>query len=132
VRDLNLGPDTKKLIKNWRVIDKHEPRDDMMIAACATAMAALLERWLDVAWCWIDACPATICEGPHVRVRYQDDAMGKQGKAVEVVEHVKYVGDTFEGVPFHVVDSQVSGGTYNQMIHRNPDGSDPLVQEPKT
>jgi hypothetical protein len=28
-------------------------------------------------------------------------------------------------------DPWIIGGVYNKMVHRNPDGSDPLVQEPK-
>jgi len=97
MRDLNLGPDTKRLVQNFNHIVKHTPHDGTVISACAVAMAAMLERWLNVGWCWPDACPATVCGGPHVKVRYDFD------KTVDVIEPIHKVGTTFAEAPYHVI-----------------------------
>jgi hypothetical protein len=105
MRNLNLGPDSRKLIENFRKIEAQRSQDDGAaytehtgnIAACATAMAAMLARWIEVAWCWPDACPSQICGGPHVKVKYDFD------KTVEVIEPANQVGETFPEAPYHVI-----------------------------
>jgi hypothetical protein len=100
MRDLNLGPDSQKLIDAFRALD----RDQRVIAAkadelymSAIGMARMLERWIEVAWCWPDACPARICKGPHVRVRYENS------KTIEVIEPIDRVGETFPGDKFTII-----------------------------
>jgi hypothetical protein len=105
MRDLNLGPDSRKLIDNFNTLEAKRRADDGAaytentgnIAACATAMAAMLQRWIEVAWCWPDACPSQICGGPHVKVRYDFD------KTVEVMEPANRVGETFPDAKYTVV-----------------------------
>jgi hypothetical protein len=96
MRDLNLGPESKKLIDKYRA-----SRDDKSFVA--DDMADMLERWLDVAWCWTDAGPARICGGPHVRVKYQHDRMITSNNPVEVIEQVQHAGETFPDVPFTII-----------------------------
>jgi hypothetical protein len=98
LRDLNLGPDTRKLINRW---SKAGPA----AGDISHEMAAMLERWITVAWCWPDACPAAVCAGPHVKVRYEDDRMGSQKKPVEVIEPYNKIGTTFPEVPYHVINA---------------------------
>jgi len=97
LRDLNLGPDTKRLIGQYRAA--RENRDVTLndISLFATQMAAMLERWLTVGWCWVCACPATVCGGPHVKVRYEFD------KTVDIIEPINKVGTTFTETPYHVI-----------------------------
>jgi hypothetical protein len=110
MRDLNLGPDTRKMIERYNDRCKREAPDFNAPAvetleAAAHEMAAMLKRWMTIAWCWTDACPATICGGPHVRVVYEQDALGfaKPFKRVEVIEPYNKIGTTFKDVPFHVI-----------------------------
>jgi hypothetical protein len=104
MRDLNLGPDSKHLVQNYRALSKGKPTDGSdPINMVASEMALMLERWINVAWCWPDACPATICGGPHVKVKYHPDAMPNTGKPVEVIEPANKVGQTFPEVPYHVI-----------------------------
>ncbi len=93
VRDLNLGPDTRKLIKRYRDPASNPGARNNV----ADEMALMLERWLTVAWCGPDACPATICGGPHVKVRYDFD------RTVDVIEPAHKVGTTFAEAPYHVI-----------------------------
>jgi hypothetical protein len=128
LRDLNLGPDSKKLVERYRKLDRDQrtievKADEIYSLACQ--MANALERWIDVAWCWVDAAPASICGGPHVRVKYQHDRMGEATKPIEAIEQVDHVGETFPGIPYTVIKEG------NAMVHRETDGPDPLVQEPK-
>jgi hypothetical protein len=106
MRELNLGPDSKRLVERYRKIDEpfvQDKKDWQAKAKLAHEMAAMLERWMTVAWCWPDNCPATICGGPHVKVRYEDDRMGNQKKPVEVIEPYNKIGTTFPEVPYHVI-----------------------------
>jgi hypothetical protein len=96
MRDLNLGPDTKALIAKYRAQE-----DDRTFLT--DDMADMLERWLDVAWCWPDACPARICGGPHVRVKYQHDRMNTSPNPIEVIEPATHVGETFPDVPYTII-----------------------------
>lgn len=113
MRDLNLGPDTNRLIQNFHTLStpRGEGNEGSLIdhanniEACAVAMAAMLERWITVGWCWPDACPATICGGPHVKVRYDFD------KTVDVIEPANKVGTTFSEAPYHVVTNPTTGRT---------------------
>lgn len=98
MRDLNLGPDTKKLIKRY-----HETSDQKLGDYFAAEMTKLLERWMDIAWCCIDAAPAHTCGGPHVRVKYQHDRMGMPSRPAEVIEQINHVGEMFPGVPYTVI-----------------------------
>ncbi len=82
MRDLNLGPESKKLIERWR-------KADSPAVEIGHELVAMLERWIEVAWCWPDACPSQICGGPHVKVRYEFD------KTTEVIEPANRVGETF-------------------------------------
>jgi len=95
MRDLNLGPDTRKLIERFLSMEVEGPPGKL--AMITREMQLILERWLDVAWCWPDACPATICGGPHVKVRYDFD------KTVDVIEPAHKVGTTFAEAPYHVI-----------------------------
>ena len=101
VRDLNLGPETKKLTDRFHAAEHQDGRT--ISYAFATEMAKMLERWLDVAWCWPDACPARICNGPHFRVRYQHDKLGADHNTVEIIEPANHVGETFPDVPYTIV-----------------------------
>jgi hypothetical protein len=94
MRDLNLGPDTRKLIARWSDVSKLQTDPAVAIAM---DMAAMLERWIEVGWCGPDACPATICGGPHVKVRYDFD------RTVDVIEPANQVGTTFAEAPYHVI-----------------------------
>lgn len=93
MRDLNLGPDSRDLIAKY----KRQAYDKEMAAALASDMAAMLERWIELCWCWPDAAPARICGGPHVKVRYQNSRL------IEVVEPANQVGETFPDVPYTIV-----------------------------
>jgi len=97
MRDLNLGPDSKRLVDKYKKNRSKEHPDQPLIDA-ADDMVAMLERWITVGWCWPDACPATICGGPHVKVRYDFD------KTVDVIEPIHKVGTTFAEAPYHVID----------------------------
>jgi hypothetical protein len=99
MRDLNLGPDTRKLVKRWRddVDSTTLAEFPAKVSDIGDDMVAMLERWLNVGWCWPDACPATICGGPHVKVRYEFD------KTVDVIEPIHKVGTTFAETPHHVI-----------------------------
>jgi hypothetical protein len=99
LRDLNLGPDSRKLIEAY----KRQAYDKELAAALAGDMARMLERWIDVAWCWVDAAPARICGGPHVRVKYQHDRMGQDPKPIEIIEPIDHVGETFQDVPYTII-----------------------------
>jgi hypothetical protein len=107
MKDLNLGPDSRKLVERLCKLQGQRAMDDgasfvehtASMAVCATAMAAMLERWMTVAWCWPDNCPATICGGPHVTVRYDFD------KTVDVIEPYNKIGTTFPEAPYHVINS---------------------------
>jgi hypothetical protein len=95
VRDLNLGPDTKRLIERFGSMKIEGPPGKL--AMLTQEMRLMLERWLEVGWCWPDACPATICGGPHVKVRYT------MGRLTEVIEPADKVGETFPDVPHTVI-----------------------------
>jgi hypothetical protein len=96
MRDLNLGPDTRKLIDKYKGNrDKEHPSQPLIDAA--DDLVAMLERWLNVGWCWPDACPANICGGPHVKVRYDFD------KTVEVIEPANEVGGTFPDAKYTIL-----------------------------
>lgn len=97
MRDLNLGPDSKRLIERYNRIDKLQTSDKLDMIAVAGAMAKMLERWIDVAWCWPDACPATICGGPHVKVKYEFN------RGTEVIEPVNKVGETFPDAKYIII-----------------------------
>ena len=99
MRDLNLGPDSKRLIDRYNRADG----DEGLSAAIAGDMAKMLERWLDVGWCWPDACPAQICGGPHFRVKYQHDRMITSANPIEVIEQAQHVGETFPDVPYTII-----------------------------
>jgi hypothetical protein len=90
MRNLNLGPDTKKLINKYRASedDKSFVSDDM---------ADMLERWMNEAWCWVDGGPARVCGGPHVKVRYKFD------RTVEVIEPANKVGETYPEVEHAII-----------------------------
>jgi hypothetical protein len=94
MRDLNLGPDSKSLVERFRKESKDSKNE---IVEVANDMAKMLERWYEVAWCVPDACPAQICGGPHVKVRYDFD------KTVDVIEPAHKVGETFKETPYHVI-----------------------------
>jgi hypothetical protein len=105
VRDLNLGPNTRKLIQNFHALDakrlaeggaRHIENTES-IAKITGDMVRMLERWLTIAWCWPDACPSQICGGPHVTVRYDFD------KTVDVIEPANSIGNTFPEAPYHVI-----------------------------
>jgi hypothetical protein len=98
LRDLNLGPDSKKLIDQYhRAAGSSTGVEAGYAVKLAVDMAKMLERWIEVGWCWPDACPATICGGPHVKVRYDFD------KTVDVIEPAHKVGTTFPETPYHVI-----------------------------
>jgi hypothetical protein len=101
MRDLNLGPESSALISKY----KRVAYDKGLAADVAGEMARMLERWLDVAWCWPDACPARICGGPHVRVKYQHDRMLTTHNPIEVIEQAEHVGETFPDVPYTIIRS---------------------------
>lgn len=106
MRDLNLGPETRRLIERWRKIDRQAPGDEQAIVAIAmitSDMSRMLERWMDVAWCWHDASPARVCGGPHVRVKYQHDRMGQESRPIEIIEPADKVGETFPDVPYTII-----------------------------
>lgn len=98
MRDLNLGPDSKKLIERFNAIDP-EPGalDKADLVILAREMSRMLERWNNIGWCWPDACPAQVCGGPHVKVVYATDS------TVEVIEPYNKIGETFPDVPHTVV-----------------------------
>jgi hypothetical protein len=102
LRDLNLGPDSKKLVERFRSMKIEGPPG--RLAMITQEMATMLDRWITVGWCWPDACPATICGGPHFKVRYEDDKMGEQKKPIEVIEPYSKIGTTFPEVPYHVIN----------------------------
>jgi hypothetical protein len=107
MRDLNLGPDTKKLIEHYKQFCQSKTTLELAhahLSVQARNMAAMLERWVEAGWCWVDACPAWICNGPHVMVRYRDPANGKE---FDIIEPVSRVGTTFEGMQHAIV----TGGT---------------------
>lgn len=100
MRDLNLGPDSRKLVDRFKEIDGpfvQDKKDWQAKAELAADMAKMLERWMEVAWCWVDAAPARICGGPHVKVRYTNS------KLVEVIEPIDKVGETFPDVPYTII-----------------------------
>lgn len=100
MRDLNLGPDSKRLIERYRKIDEpfvQDKKDWQAKAELAADMIQMLERWVELCWCWVDAAPARICGGPHVRVRYTNS------KLIEVIEPVEHVGETFPDVPYTII-----------------------------
>ena len=102
MRDLNLGPDSKKLIERYRTLDRdqrtiEQKSDELYSLGCQ--MANMLERWNTIGWCWPDACPAQVCGGPHVKVVYATDS------TVEVIEPYNKIGETFPDVPHTVVRS---------------------------
>jgi hypothetical protein len=99
MRDLNLGPDTQVLLRKWAYQTSPGEHDDLEILKTGHAMAQILERWVKSGWCWIDACPAWVCHGPHVLVKYTDQVNGKK---FDVIEEAKTAGTTFEGMP-HVI-----------------------------
>lgn len=98
MRDLNLGPDTRKLIKRYQ-----ETSDQKLGDYFAAEMAKMLERWMTISWCWPDNCPAQICSGPHVRVKYQHDKMGSDPRPIEVIEPYNHIGERFPGVPYTII-----------------------------
>ena len=98
MRDLNLGPESRKLVERYR-----KTSDQKLGSYFAAEMSKLLERWTDIAWCWIDAAPARICGGPHVRVKYQLDSTGHGVRPMEYIEQVDHVGETFPGIPYTVI-----------------------------
>lgn len=69
MRDLNLGPDTRELVRRYQNI---KVENAQQLREHADNMSRMLERWIDIAWCWVDAAPATICGGPHVKIVIQD------------------------------------------------------------
>lgn len=97
MRDLNLGPDTRKLIERYNRIDRAQTPDHEHLVFVAADMMRMLERWIEVGWCWVCANPATICHGPHVKVRYDFD------RTVDVIEPINKVGTTFAEAPYHVI-----------------------------
>jgi hypothetical protein len=97
MRDLNLGPDTRKLIERWHGIEWPPTVNNDDALRTAGEMAKMLERWIEVAWCGPDACPATVCGGPHVKVRYDFD------NTVDVIEPIHKIGTTFAEAPYHVI-----------------------------
>ncbi|HWI70135.1 MAG TPA: hypothetical protein VNS88_17515 [Nitrospiraceae bacterium] len=106
MRDLNLGPDSRKLIERYRKLDRDQrtieaKADEIYSLACQ--MTNTLERWIDIAWCWPDAAPARICGGPHVRVKYQHDRMGQNTRPVEIVEHINHVGEMYPDTPYTII-----------------------------
>jgi hypothetical protein len=117
MRDLNLGPDSRDLIKKYRDPVYHQGNRSVV----ADNMAAMLERWMEVGWCWPDSSPARICGGPHVKVKYEFN------QSVEVIEPANKVGETFPDAKYTIITEP----NYTDMIHRETGGSDPLVQEPK-
>jgi len=94
LRDLNLGPDTKRLVERYRTV---EVENSQQLREHADNMVAMLERWIEVGWCWVCASPATVCGGPHVKVRYT------MGRLTEVIESANKVGETFPDVPHTVI-----------------------------
>jgi len=111
MRDLNLGPDTARLVQNYRTIREHPEATLSDITMIATQMGAMLERWITVGWCWPDCCPAAVCGGPHVTVHYEDDRMGSVFKPCDVVEPYNRIGTTFPEVPYRVVTNTTTGRT---------------------
>ena len=95
MRDLNLGPDSKKLADRFRSMKIEGPPGPL--AMLTQEMALMLERWIDVAWCWIDAAPAQVCGGPHVRVEYKTD------RPTQIIEPLSKVGETFPDVPYTII-----------------------------
>jgi hypothetical protein len=107
MRDLNLGPDSRALIASYNVANGEEIKAFRLaeIAKVAADMSKMLERWLDIGWCWPDACPAQICGGPHFRVKYQHDRMLTTHNPVEVIEQAQHVGETYPDVPYTIIRS---------------------------
>lgn len=100
MRDLNLGPDSRNMVERYRKLDSDQRTIEQKaneIYSLACQMANMIERWTEVGWCWIDAAPARICGGPHVRVRYTNS------KLVEVIEPANKVGETFPDVPHTII-----------------------------
>lgn len=106
MKDLNLGPESKRLIEHYErdcvrePPDFHKPAIETLEAACR-AMADMLKRWNTVCWCWPDNCPAQICEGPHFKVVYK--IQGDDRNTIEVIEPYNKLGSTHPDVPFTVV-----------------------------
>jgi hypothetical protein len=114
MRDLNLGPDTRKLADNFRALDRDQrtieaKANELYSAACQ--MTNMLERWLTVGWCWPDACPAAVCGGPHVEVEYEFDKTNHPVGNTAVIEPYNKIGTTFPEVPYHVVTNTQTGRT---------------------
>jgi hypothetical protein len=98
MRDLNLGPESRKLINKYKSNRGKEHPDQPLIDA-ADNMATMLEHWVEAGWCWVDACPAWICSGPHVKVQYTQLITG----VVEVIEPANRAGTTFEGEEYVII-----------------------------
>jgi hypothetical protein len=94
MRDLNLGPDSKKLVERYRDPTRNPGARNNV----ADQMALMLERWMEVAWCWQCASPVRICGGPHVKVRYDFD------KTTEIIEPANKVGETFPDASYTIVN----------------------------
>jgi hypothetical protein len=101
MKDLNLGPDSQRLVKQFKSMKVEGPPG--RLAILTNEMSTLLERWVNDSWCWPDAAPARICGGPHVLVRY----FSNDGPAIDIVEPMSRAGETFPGVE-HVI---IPGGT---------------------
>jgi hypothetical protein len=108
MRNLNLGPDSKQLAIKFNTLDRDQRTMEAKadeIYNVARLMAAMLKRWVEVAWCWPDSCPAQMCGGPHVKVKYDFD------KTVEVIEPANKVGETFPDAKFTILTNAVTGST---------------------
>lgn len=100
MRDLNLGPESKKLIERYNTLDRDQRSSEDKAYewySLAMAMSKMLERWNTIAWCWPDNCPAQICGGPHFKVTYKDNDFTQ-----EVIEPYNNLGSTFANVPYTV------------------------------
>ena len=102
MRNLNLGPDTKAIISRYEIARAQGSNNMEGIMVCASAMAKILERWMEVGWCWVCAAPASVCSGPHVRVSYKSTV---SNKPLEVIEPIDKVGETFPDVPYTIIKS---------------------------
>jgi hypothetical protein len=106
MKDLNLGPDSKRLVDQFRKLDRDQrtiesKADETYSLACQ--MTNMLERWMTIAWCWPDNCPAQICSGPHVRVKYHHESTRHGVRPIEVIEPYNHIGERFPGVPYTII-----------------------------
>lgn len=102
MRNHDLGPKTRTILGKFNDLSGNPELDYTELALVTFKMSQLLQRWMDMAWCWVDAAPARICGGPHVRVIYAQGSPDNPKQPLEVIEPFNHVGETFPDVPFTI------------------------------